>query len=54
MIDPGGHYTSYIDGIRVRDVDNEHFSPAGGLYLRPYLFPPLVSLGQERALKRST
>ncbi len=52
MIDPGGHYTSYIDGIRVRDVDNEHFSPAGGLYLRRFLLPPLVALGKARALAR--
>jgi peptidoglycan/LPS O-acetylase OafA/YrhL len=54
MVDPGGKYTSYIDGIRVRDQDNEHFSPAGGLFLRPYLLPPLVSLGRQRALQRST
>ena len=51
MIDPGGRYTSYIDGIRVRDVDNEHFSPAGGLYLRPRLLPDFVTLGRARALE---
>lgn len=54
MVDPGDRYTSYIDGVRVRDVDNEHFSPAGGLFLRPYLLPPLVSLGQERARARTS
>jgi peptidoglycan/LPS O-acetylase OafA/YrhL len=54
MVDPGDRYTSYIDGIRVRDVDNEHFSPAGGLFLRPYLLPPLVALGRERALTRTS
>ena len=54
MIDPGDRYTSYIDGLRVRDFDNEHFSPAGGLYLRRLLLPAFVSLGRERALQRSS
>lgn len=53
MIDPHDRYTSYIDGLRVRDYDNEHFSPAGGLYLRRLLLPAFVTLGRERALKRT-
>ena len=53
MIDPGDRYTSYIDGVRVRDYDNEHFSLAGGLYLRPFLLPAFVTLGREGALSRT-
>lgn len=50
MVDPHDRYTSYIDGIRIRDIDNEHFSPAGGLYVRHLLLPPLAGLGREHAL----
>lgn len=50
MVDPGDRYTSYVDGIRIREVDNEHFSPAGGLYVRHLLLPALVALGREKAL----
>jgi hypothetical protein len=52
MIDPGGKYTSYLDGLRVRLDDNEHFSPAGGLYLRRMLLPAFVAVGGQRALSR--
>jgi peptidoglycan/LPS O-acetylase OafA/YrhL len=44
-LDPAGHYVSYIDGVRVRDVDAEHVSPAGGEWLQPRLLPALTSLG---------
>ncbi len=46
MLDPNGHYVSYIDGIRVRNSDDEHLSPLGGEWLRPRLLPELVALGR--------
>ena len=45
LLDPQGHYTSYIDGVRVRDTDEEHPSVYGGLYLRPAVLPQLAQLG---------
>jgi peptidoglycan/LPS O-acetylase OafA/YrhL len=45
LLDPGGHYASKIDGVQVRDYDEEHLSLAGGLWLRPYLLPELAKLG---------
>jgi peptidoglycan/LPS O-acetylase OafA/YrhL len=45
MLDPAGHYVSSIDGVRVRDYDDEHLSVAGGEWLRPKLLPALVALG---------
>ncbi len=45
MLDPAGHYVSYIDHVRVRDTDNEHLSVAGGEWLRPLLLPQIVALG---------
>lgn len=53
MLDPGGRYTSYIDGIRVRDTDQEHISLAGGEYLRAEVLPVLAHLGQARAELRT-
>jgi peptidoglycan/LPS O-acetylase OafA/YrhL len=46
MLDPNGHYVSSIDGITVRNADDEHISPAGGEWLRPRLLPKLVALGR--------
>ena len=45
LLDPGGHYTSYIRGVRVRSYDDEHISTAGGQLLRATLLPELVHLG---------
>jgi peptidoglycan/LPS O-acetylase OafA/YrhL len=45
MLDPQGHYTSFIDGVRVRSFDDEHISTAGGQLLRSALLPMLVDLG---------
>jgi peptidoglycan/LPS O-acetylase OafA/YrhL len=45
MLDPNGRYVSYIDGVRVRDTDDEHISILGGELLRPQLLPSLVQLG---------
>jgi hypothetical protein len=45
MLDPGGRYTSYVGGVRVRSLDDEHISPAGGELLRGVLLPPLVAAG---------
>jgi peptidoglycan/LPS O-acetylase OafA/YrhL len=58
MLDPRGVFTSYLDGVRVRTVDNEHITPAGGMLLRPMILPKLVALGrahaEERAARAST
>jgi hypothetical protein len=45
LLDPAGHYTSYLDGVRVRNADNEHPSTAGGELLRPIILPRLFELG---------
>jgi peptidoglycan/LPS O-acetylase OafA/YrhL len=45
IVDPDGHYVSDIDGVRVRNADDEHFSKLGGEWLRPILLPELVALG---------
>jgi len=52
MLDPHGVYTSYLDGVRVRNVDDEHLSPLGGELLRPEILPELVKLGLAHALAR--
>jgi peptidoglycan/LPS O-acetylase OafA/YrhL len=52
LLDPAGHYTSYIDGIRVRNDDDEHPSVAGGELIRPEVLPGLVALGAPRARVR--
>jgi peptidoglycan/LPS O-acetylase OafA/YrhL len=45
LLDPAGHYTSYLDGVRVRNPDDEHPSTAGGELLRPVILPQLLTLG---------
>ncbi len=45
MLDPGGVYRSTIDGVPVRDDDDEHISLYGGMLLRPQILPTLVQLG---------
>ncbi len=54
MLDPKGVYTSYIDGIRVRNADDEHVSVPGGEYLRPVILPQLFNLGLDRAVARAS
>jgi hypothetical protein len=49
-IDPRGVYTSYLDGVRVRNPDDEHLSVRGGELLRPLVLPTLVQLGLSHAL----
>jgi peptidoglycan/LPS O-acetylase OafA/YrhL len=44
-IEPTGKYTSFLHGVRVRNVDDEHFSKLGGEYLRPLILPTLVQFG---------
>ena len=45
LLDPSGRYTSYVDGVRVRNSDDEHISKAGGEWLRPKLLPEIAALG---------
>ena len=47
LLDPAGHYTSYIDGVQVRNADDEHPSTAGGELLRPIILPELLDLGSS-------
>ena len=54
VVDPKGVYTSYLDGVRVRNGDDEHFSPLGGELLRPLILPTLVQLGLAHALARQS
>lgn len=53
LLDPSGHYTSYIDGVRVRNPDDEHPSIAGGELLRPVILPQLVTLGLPHERQRT-
>jgi peptidoglycan/LPS O-acetylase OafA/YrhL len=53
LLDPGGHYTSYVDGVRVRNGDNEHPSIAGGELLRPVILPQLLALGLPHLRERT-
>ncbi len=53
LLDPQGHYVSDLDGVRVRNVDDEHVSVAGGMLLRPEILPQLVALGRAHAADRT-
>ena len=52
LVDPKGVYTSYLDGVRIRNGDDEHFSLLGGKLLRPMILPTLVQLGLAHLLAR--
>jgi peptidoglycan/LPS O-acetylase OafA/YrhL len=52
LLDPSGTYTSYLDGVRVRNPDDEHVSVLGGMFLRPLILPTLVRLGLAHAAAR--
>ncbi len=54
LLDPAGHYTSYIDGVRVRNADDEHPSTAGGELLRPVILPRLLDLGSTHSQARAS
>ncbi len=45
LLDPHGTYAATIDGIPVRDDDDEHISLYGGMLLRPRILPELVQFG---------
>jgi len=45
MLDPGGRYTDYIDGVQVRSADREHISRAGGMLVRRLVLPVLAQVG---------
>ena len=47
ILDPAGHYTLDIDGVRVRYYDGVHISLAGGEWLQPRLLPEIAELGLE-------
>jgi len=52
LLDPAGTYTSYLDGVRVRNPDDEHISTLGGMLLRPLILPTLVRLGLAHEASR--
>jgi hypothetical protein len=52
LLDPAGTYTSYLDGVRVRNPDDEHISVLGGMLLRPLILPTLVRLGLTHEASR--
>jgi hypothetical protein len=52
LLDPHGVYTSSLDGVRVRNADDEHLSLLGGELLRPQILPALLQLGLAHALAR--
>jgi hypothetical protein len=52
-VDPHGVYISFLDGVRVRNADDEHFSLQGGMLLRPKILPLFVQIGLAHALARS-
>ncbi len=47
ILSPGGHYTSTIDGIRVRWIDRVHVTIAGGEWLQPRILPEIAQLGLD-------
>jgi hypothetical protein len=53
LLDPQGHYVSDLDGVRVRNVDDEHVSVAGGMLLRPEILPQLVAVGRAHVAERT-
>ncbi len=44
-LDPGGHYTSSVDGVVVRFADGIHVTQAGALQLAPWLLTRAADLG---------
>jgi peptidoglycan/LPS O-acetylase OafA/YrhL len=54
MLDPGGSYTDFIDGIRVRYTDEEHPTPAAGELLRSEVLPVLYRLGRAARSSATT
>ena len=54
LLDPEGHYTSYVGRVRVRDTDEEHPSVYGGLFLRPAVLPQLARLGLANDLSHAS
>lgn len=54
-LDPGGHYTQYINGIDVRYADGIHVNLAGGKVVAPWLLTQVHALGiASRAHEAST
>ena len=45
-----GQYQRVIDGVTVRSPDGVHFSPLGGSYLAPRVYPVLVTQGREASV----
>ena len=50
LLDPNGTYTAVVDGVPVRDDDQEHVSLYGGMWLRPSI---LLDPGAARTAPRA-
>jgi peptidoglycan/LPS O-acetylase OafA/YrhL len=44
-LDPGGHYTQFINGVNARFADGIHVSPAGAALVAPWLLTQILTLG---------
>jgi peptidoglycan/LPS O-acetylase OafA/YrhL len=53
IVDPSGHYQTFIGPVRIRDFDDEHFALSGGMYLRSILLPDFARLGSAHYEARS-
>ena len=47
LLDPAGHYTQTVDGVRVRFFDSVHITIAGGRWLQPRILPVVAQLGLD-------
>jgi len=45
ILDPAGHYTLTVDGVRVRYYDGVHITITGGQWLQPRILPEIDRLG---------
>jgi lysophospholipase L1-like esterase len=47
-LDPDGHWTDTVAGIKVRTFDKMHLSPEGAAYVAKWLTPKLLHLDAPR------
>ena len=47
LLDPGGHFTSVVDGVTVRWADGIHVTRAGGQWSEQFVLPTIAQLGLD-------
>lgn len=47
-VSPGGHFSTYVGGVDMRDSDGLHLTEAGAHSLQPWLLPVLHQLGMAQ------